>query len=284
MTNFTASCRRIDSIIGYWWVALVVLMFSTANVQAATLQVRVPSPPPSSKGHSNYFPQLLRLALEKTRATDGPFEISHYKHPLSSLRQIAELKKSGAVNLMWDGTNREREAELLAVRISLLRELNDYRVFLIRAEDQGRFRAVRSLDDLRQMRAGAGVNWPSTEILRANGLPVATSITFENLFAMLRVKRFDYMPRGVYEAFYEQRTHASEGIVIEKTIFLHYHVPFYFFVSRDNPALADRIERGLNLALKDGSFDALFNSFPSFKSGLAEIKAKRRRVFELKLL
>ena len=101
---------------------------------------------------------------------------------------------------------------------------------------------------------------------------------------MLRVKRFDYMPRGVYESFYEQRTHAGEGIAIEKTIFLHYHVPFYFFVSRDNPALADRIARGLGIALKDGSFDALFNSFPSFRKGLAEIRANRRRIFALKLL
>ncbi|PWF46862.1 hypothetical protein, partial [Massilia glaciei] len=250
MTNFPPACRPRNSLFGRCWVALIVLMLSTANGHAATLQVRIPGAPPSAKGHASYFPKLLRLALEKTRATDGPFEIAYFKHPLSSLRQNAELKKGGAINVMWDGTNGEREAELLPVRISLLRELNDYRVFLIRAEDQEKFRAVRTLDDLRQMRAGAGVNWPSTDVLRANGLPVATSITLEFLFPMLRVKRFDYMPRGVYEAFYEQRVHASDGIVIEKSLFLHYQVPFYFFVSRDNPALADRIRRGLTIALK----------------------------------
>ena len=79
------------------------------------------------------------------------------------------------------------------MRISLVRELNDYRIFLIRKGEQARFRAVRTLADLRRFTAGAGEGWPSTAVLRANGLPVVTSIGFEQLFAMLGAKRFDYM-------------------------------------------------------------------------------------------
>ncbi|AKU24944.1 hypothetical protein ACZ75_16835 [Massilia sp. NR 4-1] len=236
---------------------------------------------PSAQEHAHYFPQLLRLALDKTAASDGPYTIEHYRHELTSPRQSAELKKDGVINVMWDGTNPQRERELLPVRVSLLRELNDYRVFLIRADQQERFRAVRTLDDLRRLKAGVGVNWPSADVLRRNGLPVVTSINYESLFPMLAVKRFDYLPRGAHEAWGEQELHAKEGLVLESTIFLHYRVPHYFFVSQANPRLAERIERGLKLAQKDGSWDKLFNSIPAFRHGQAEINARKRRVFEL---
>ncbi|MDR7272071.1 hypothetical protein J2X20_004745 [Pelomonas saccharophila] len=245
------------------------------------LRITIPQLPPSAQEHASYFPQLLRLALEKTRASDGPFEIRQFDQAMSGPRQFAELKNDGAVNLIWDGTDPRREAELLPVRISLLRELNDYRVFLIRRGTQARFRAVRSLADLRLFNAGAGDGWPSTAVLRANGLPVVTSVTYEQLFTMLDAKRFDYMPRGVYEVWYEQSQHSN--LAIEESLFLHYRVPFYFFTSRQNPALADRIERGLRAALADGSFDSLFRSIPSFRRSLDEIHAGKRRVIELQL-
>ncbi|MGM9480081.1 substrate-binding periplasmic protein [Roseateles sp. NT4] len=264
--------------------AVLALLSSAALAPARAaqpLRLTIPQLAPSAHEHSRYFPQLLRLALEKTRASDGPFEIQHYDEAMSGPRQFAELKNNGALNLIWDGTDAKREAELLPVRISLLRELNDYRVFLIRKGDQGRFRAVRTLADLRQLAAGAGDGWPSTAVLRANGLPVVTSISYEQLFAMLSGKRFDYMPRGVYEAWFEQSQHS--GLAIENSLFLHYRVPFYFFVSRKNPTLADRVERGLRAAMADGSFDSLFHSIPSFRRSLDEIHAGRRRVIELQL-
>jgi hypothetical protein len=268
-------------------LALLVCACHTNSMAAAStakeLRVVVPSLPTSAAAYSNYFPQLLRLALEKTKASDGPYRIEYFKGLLSSPRQVSELKNNtGLIDLIWDGNDKQREADLLPIRISLLRQLNDYRVFLIRGEDQEKFQNLRSLDELRQFSAGSGVNWPSTAVLRANGLRGETSTVYENLFGMLAAKRFDYFPRGLHEAWVEQQAHADKGLALEPSIFLHYEVPVYFFVSRDRPELADRIERGLNIALKDGSFEALFLSIPSFRRGLAEIKANQRRVFELK--
>jgi hypothetical protein len=254
-----------------------------ASPPGAPLRVVLPAVSASAKDHASYFPRLLKLALDKTAATDGPYQLSHYQHELTSLRRNIELKNNGVINVMWDGNNRQREAELLPVRISLLKELNDYRVFLIRSDDAPRFAAVRTLDDLRKLKAGAGTNWPSAEVLRFNGLPVETSGGYEYLFPMLRVKRFDYMPRGAQEAWAELEQHRGEGLEVERTIFLHYRVPFYFFVSRSQPELAARIERGLRMAQKDGSFERLFNSIPAFQRGMAEITSHQRRVFELNL-
>lgn len=250
---------------------------------AEPLRIVLPMTAPGSEEHTAYFPLLLRLALEKTEARDGPFIITHYSYDLTSARRSLELQRNGSINVMWDGSNAQRERDLLAIRIPLLRELNDYRVFLIRREDEARFRKVRTLDDLRKLRAGAGYNWPSVDVLRHNGLLVETSAAYHSLFPMLLAKRFDYMPRGVHEAWAEEKVHAREDLMVEPTIFLHYKVPFYFFVNRNNAALAGRIERGLRLAMADGSFDRLLNSYPAFRRGLAEIAAHKRTVFELEL-
>ncbi len=261
--------------------ALLIAPVPSAGAKAPLLRVVTPGVHPSAMGHAVYFPRLLQLVLEKTRA-EGPFDIVEIDQRLTSPRQATELKNNGIINLMWDGSNRQRETELYPVRISLLRHLNDYRVFLIRAEDQPRFTDIRTLDQLRKLKAGAGVNWPSTDVLRGNDLPVVTSIAYEYLFPMLRARRFDYLPRGVYEAFHEQRVRTADNLAVEQSIFLHYHVPFYFFVSRENAELGKRVERGLRIALKDGSFDRLFNSIPAFREAQAEIDAGKRRVFELK--
>lgn len=260
---------------------LALLLATAATAHGAPLRVVTPGVHPGAVAHAAYFPRVLQLALEKTRS-EGPFEIVHIDQNLTSPRQVTEIRNNGIINLMWDGSNKERETQLWPVRVSLLRHLNDYRLFLIRAEDQPLFDQIKTLDQLRALKAGAGVNWPSTEVLRFNQLPVVTSIAYDYLFPMLRARRFDYLPRGVYEAVNEQRLHAHEDLVVEKTIFLHYHVPFYFFVSRENAALGQRVERGLRIAIKDGSFDRLFNSIPAFKQAQAEIDARKRRIFELK--
>jgi hypothetical protein len=261
-------------------LTLTLLLCTAANAAQPVLRVVTPGLHASAAGHAVYFPRLLRLALEKTRS-EGPFEIVQIDQHLTSPRQATEIKNNGIINLMWDGSNKQRETELWPVRVPLLRELNDYRLFLIREEDAPKFAAIRTLAELRTLKAGAGINWPSTDVLRANELPVITSIAYEYLFPMLRAKRFDYMPRGVYEAENEQRANARDRLAVEQTIFLHYHVPFYFFVSKENAALGRRVERGLRLALKDGSADKLFDSIPAFRSAQAEIDSRKRRVFEL---
>ena len=247
---------------------------------APLMRFILPSVTPGSEVQVTYFHLLLRLALEKT---EGPFSIEFYPHELTSPRRALELKRNGVINIMWDGTNAQRERELLPIRISLVRDLNDYRVFLIRKEDEARFRDIRNLDELRKLTAGAGLNWPSVDVLRHNGLPVETTVNYSSLFPMLKAKRFDYMPRGVHEAWAEEQVYGKDGLMVEPTIFLHYRVPFYFFVSKDNKAMAERVEKGLRLAQADGSFDKLLNGYPAFRRALGEIAARKRKVFELEL-
>ncbi|MFP5393583.1 MAG: hypothetical protein ACLGI6_18875, partial [Gammaproteobacteria bacterium] len=85
-------------------------------------------------------------------------------------------------------------------------------------------------------------------VLQASGLPVVTSLKRSSLFAMLAVKRFDYFPRGLFEVWAEAAMPENRGLTIENSLMLYYEMPLYFWVRRDNVALAKRLERGLKLA------------------------------------
>lgn len=242
--------------------------------------MRIVVPAAGHTFQASYFTELLRQTLQRTEAVDGPFVIE--QHPLRvSLARSLEMLKGGQVHVIWTVTDAVRERELLPVRVSLLRELNNYRVFLIREAEQPRFDQVRTLEDLRRFKAGAGTHWADTAVLRNNGLAVETSVRYDALFGMLAAGRFDFFPRGLYEAWPEAQAHQQSGLRLENTLMLYYESPFYFFVSKDNPALARRIERGLQLAMADGSFDRLLYSYPAFQRGWRELAHSRRTVFRL---
>ncbi|MES3026058.1 MAG: hypothetical protein V4857_31135 [Pseudomonadota bacterium] len=261
-------------------VAALLVLFS-ANSRAEPLRLVVPAIQASAWTHAQYFPHVLDLAMRKTESTHGPFSIEPYPRRLSTERTVEELRSGKAINVIWTATNPKREQILLPVRISLLRELNNYRLLLIRANDQARFDRVESADDLRKLKAGLGLQWSDAEIMRANGYSVTTSLHYDALFKMLEMKRFDYFPRGLYEVWHEAEVHQPAGLRIEKNLMLYYPAPFYFFVNKKEVALAERIELGLKMAQEDGSFDRLLLSFPGFKRGMQEQKNSKRKLFVL---
>jgi hypothetical protein len=228
-----------------------------------------------------YFLKLLRLSFAKTEATDGPVDVQIYPENLSSARFMADLKNNATVDVVWTGTSLRREQDFLPIYISLLGELNDYRVLLIRRADQEKFTAIQSLADLGKFTAGAGADWPSADILRYNTLPVVVVNNINLLFPMLKAKRFDYISRNMLEAWPEAVAFEKDGLSVESTLLLHGGVPFYFFVHKDNKKLADRIDRGLKAAIADGSFNELLFGLPEFKRGSEEIKPGKRRLIEL---
>ncbi len=268
------------------FLALAILSVVTLGASAArsaeVLRITIP-PIEQSAQTSVFFPKLLHLVLTKTEATDGAFEITAYPTLLTKARFEAELKRptNGIIDVLWATTNQDLESTLIPIRISLLKDLTSYRIFLIRKDDQEKFNRVKNVNDLRNFKAGQGVRWTDTKVLVANNLPVTTSPFFEPLFNMLLGKRFDYFPRGLYEIWAEEELFRHKGIAIEQRLMLSYVTRKYFFVNKNNPKLANRIERGLKMAIADGSFDQLFYSIPGFKRGYEEITNKDRLVLKL---
>lgn len=195
-------------------------------------------------------------------------------------RAIQELQRpQSQIDVMWTMTSVEREKLLLPVRIPLYKGLIGWRVALLRPDRSELLAKVDSVAALARFSAGQEHDWPDTAILQHAGLPVVTTPDYEPLFSMLLQRRFDYFPRSVIEVSNEVRTHADLGLVIDRHILLRYPAAFYFFVRPQRPQLAKMLSRGLERAIRDGSFDALFQQHNG--AALKALALDKRRIIDL---
>lgn len=248
---------------------------------AEPTRIRVPAFDAPRDGRPGYFFELLELALKKTQDSHGPYEVQILKEVISLERAVTELKSGQLIDLVFTAPNPGLTTGLRPIPVSLLKELNNYRILLIRQGEQARFDRIQTLDDLRKLTAGLGLQWVDTKIMRRNGFTVEGSAWHENLFKMLAAKRFDFFPRGIYEIQSDFKKYQELGLAIEDKLFLYYEAPFYFFVNDANAPLAERIEQGLKQALADGSFDRLLTSYPEFKAALEVQHSASRRLLRL---
>ncbi|GAB2867690.1 transporter substrate-binding domain-containing protein [Pseudoduganella ginsengisoli] len=206
---------------------------------------------------------VLRTALEKTVPAFGPFTMQQFGEAMSPQRVAQELVlPHGRINIMARAVSPEFERDDLPIRIPIDKGLLGYRVLLVRKDDLPRFARVRSLQDLRKLRAGMGKGWADVAVLAHAGLPVVEGSAHENLYAMLMANRFDYFARGVDEAQWEIKEYGARfpQMAIEPTLLLRYPLPRYLFVRRDTEGegLAKRLKAGLEIMVQDGTLDALF--------------------------
>lgn len=224
---------------------------------------------------SHYPLGLLRLALDKVGAR---YVLRPSDKAMGHSRAIAALRAGAEVNLVWAGTTAELERELRPIRIPLTRGLLGHRLFIIRKEDQARFSAVRTLEDLRQLTAAQGVGWPDVEIMRAAGLQVE-AFRYDLLYALVQHERVDYLPRSALEIYGELETRQAifPDLTVEKTLVLVYPFDMYFFTRQDDQELARLVEKGLSLALQDGSFLDYFNKAPYIRDLMTTMELEGRR-------
>lgn len=263
-----------------WTRAAILLLACIAWHAAAAAQpsgaapLRAVYPHPQSEFEQS-FVDLLKLALSRA----GGYAPQEWRMRMEKNRAIRELVHGHQLDVVWAVTNREREQQMLPVRIPLDKGMSGWRIALINQGDAARFDKVRSLDDLAQWTAGQGQDWADTAILRANGLRVVTGNHSEGLFSMLMARRFDYFPRSARQIWAEAAQYQARGLAVESSFVLHYPAAVYFFVNRNNPALAAALERGLLDAIDDGTFDQLF--YASHGDALRRAQFGKRRIFTL---
>ncbi|NDV27930.1 amino acid ABC transporter substrate-binding protein [Desulfovibrio sp. JC010] len=221
------------------------------------------------------------MGLDKTIPEYGEYKLVHYHIPSEQLRSLRLIKHNKGMDVGWAETTIQREEEFQPIRIPIQKGLISHRIFIIKPENQAAFNKVKSIDDLKKYRAGQGYDWPDTEILKLNELPTTTCPQYRLCFIMLNQDRFEYFPRGVVEPWDEIRQHPEMDLTVEKKLMLRYPSPLYFFVSKNNTKLAERIEKGLMMAIEDGSFDELFYNHPQIRPALKKAKLKQRIIIDL---
>ncbi|WP_051235680.1 substrate-binding periplasmic protein [Marinimicrobium agarilyticum] len=261
------------------WLVSLLIAFPVVAAQEPTL-VRYPEAAEVRQQRNHYFVDLLRLVLAKTEPEFGPYQLQPVGLNVPQGRLMRMLSTGESVDVLWSMTSRSRETHLRPVRIPLGRGLIGYRLLVIRAEDRAAFAEITSIEQLSEKVAGQGPSWPDTDILRHNGLSVTTS-GYDSLFMMLRHGRIDYIPRALNEPWAEVAARPELDLVVEPTLMLHYPAANYFFVERDNRVLAERLRRGLELALADGSLEKLFFNHPDHKVMFSKSQYQQRRVFRL---
>jgi hypothetical protein len=264
-----SSLRLSKSALG----ALVccLLMFSL-NTHAKPLRMVS-----GNEGIPAYAKGLLKLALSKI---PEKYEWDESAATNTEAR-IIQMVDENQLDVCWYASTNEFEERMQPIRIPMFRGLLGYRVLMIKKGTQSKFDGIRTIEDLRRVSLASGRFWADTDVLVANGLKVVKVLKYDGMFRMLDGDRFDAFPRGAHEPWSEIARFPELELDVEKNILMVYPNPFYFFVNKSNHELAKNIEKGLRIAIADGSFNEYFLSDPTVKDVIAKANLKDRIVIPL---
>ncbi len=240
------------------------------------IDIVIPGPLEGNKVRNPFIEDLLRLVFlkENYRLT-----IVYHKRNYTQGRALKELSNGSDLDLNWSTTSKDREAILRTIKFPLYRGLIGWRVAFIRPSEQALFSDVKTKQDLQQFLAVQRFDWTDYEVFKENQLPIEGNFTFPLLSKAITSGIADYFPRSVLEVVPESEHERNKALVIEKSLLFKYKAAYYFFVQKDNEALATILESGLEKAFVDGSYQVLFTKH--FGHSLAKLGLDERVVIEL---
>jgi Bacterial extracellular solute-binding proteins, family 3 len=259
---------------------VILLIFSSLVFAETDRTILVRYPASDSNPHYykrvRYYVEILDLALKKS---GRPYRLEKISLPFMNESRSKQNLIHNIYDVHWMNAQEFLEPELIPVRIPLCKGLTGWRIFFINPEDQRKFSEVTDIDSLRKNIAGHGHDWPEVPIFNSNNLQQKLSSSWKSLFKMLAKKRIDYLSRSVLEIYDEENAFPELHLSIESNLIVHYPAAYYFYVEKNNRALAELIEKGLKKAVSDGSFDAIFNRY--FLNKITRADIPHRRLLEI---
>lgn len=222
-----------------------------------------------------YKYKLIHELLEATRAEYGDYKVVPFDAESSAKRQALLISEGRVLNLTWASPGTViANADVIAIPVDILKGLLGYRICLINPANFPP--AIRNLSD---MVIGQGLNWSDVDIYRFNDIPVREAPSFEALFDMLAVKRYQCLSLGADEVVFTWREKKADYpfLTLEPQLLIYYDHPIYLQVSKKSPELARRLELGLAKLIHNGRFDALFDQYHA--ADLKFLALHQRRYF-----
>lgn len=226
------------------------------------------------------LPQNLIEAIARRAGMDFDFPQNMDSKKVTPERLISDVN-SGILDVLWTATSRDFEEQLLPLYYPIYRGILGMRIGIIRADNTNIFSNVKTLKDLQKFKAGSGRGWADTEILESNGLNVIKSTKYPNMFPMLEGGRFDYFPRGIHEPWQEIKNNSELNLTVEPDVVINYKMPMYFFIKKDNFALAKRLNKAIESMINDGSYERMFFADAEVQNALSKSNIRNRRFIEL---
>lgn len=204
----------------------------------------------------DYYTELLQLAL--SYPTGHAYQLKASGLNLPKQRAFDLMNARAGIDVLFGSVNAERLKHYRGIPFAILKGYNGWRVALVNRQTPDILQGIHSKQHLSRLVAGQFLTWSDTAILRSNGLRVETSADGDGMYGMLERGRIDYFPLSVLEVAHELRIHQKPQLMIDPHLLLIYPTATWFYVAKDNSALADALLQGLQQANRDGSFDLLF--------------------------
>lgn len=261
-------------------IVFFALFFLTALWCPAAMIYTYPKNEAEDDHRYDDLQEILSTALTKTKEKYGEFILQPSEKAMNESRGLLELQRSKNITVAWSSSSPEKEKEYHAVKIPLRKGIMGYRIALIPASEQKKLKKIKSLSDLQHFSVGQGLGWGDIEVYKKNHIEVQTA-PYESLFFMTEKGRVDLFPRGINEVFHEYETYQSKApqLAIESSFALYYPWPYYFFLAKGDTLRTQRLEEGLQIMLKDGSFDKIFLKYNG--EAIKKANLKNRRIIKL---
>lgn len=263
------------------WIPLLALFLALPVLAAAPTVFTYMSPESEHDPRVTYDRELLRLALEKTRASHGDYRLQAAP-PMTLARMWISLRFDHYPNLFaMDSYHSDRDMTGVAyVRFPIYLGIVSYRICFVSPQQKEAVSRVTSLEQLKKFDLGQGKGWLDVKILQQAGFRVQEIEGYEQLFKMVARGRFDLFCRGINELPQEKLNHKEvKGLVMDENIALYYPLPRVFFTHNANRQAIQRVQAGLKAAWRDGSLQAHW--LKTFKPSLTFAHLNTRRLFRL---
>lgn len=258
--------------------AVAALPLYAQSLRSDILIVRIPYMERES-AHRAYADELLRLALELSKDKYGPYRIIQQRQETVIRRQLLEVETGKNLSLAVSMPTPEWLEKTQIIQVPIMKGLASYRLFLANKNNKPKFKKITRLSELKTLTIGQGQGWSTAKILEDNGFDVMHGGPYPTLIPMLKANRFELLMRSIYEAGPELKAyqHAMPELVIVNEFGLYTYLPMYFFVSKNEPLLAERLTYGLHKAHNNGQLTRLFKHH--FSDALELLRNKQRKTF-----
>lgn len=252
------------------FICLLILTFVALSASAQppadnipkTLVVTHKLPDYGDLTRKTYEQQVIELALEKTQQKVGAFEMVPI-NVISRTHAIAALNQNiytNFVTLLSYEDELMKSKNLSYIPIPLELGALSYRICYANKNLTTQVQKITTIDQLKQYKMGVGTGWVDSKILQHYGVQVIEGNNITSLFRMTQAGRVDIFCPSPTEYFHELRAEKITDLQLDNNLALYYPLPKFLFSNKSNQALLDRIQQGIEIAYRDGSFLQLWRS------------------------
>lgn len=236
------------------YLLTIVFIFAAATLPTSAnevITITTIGPQKQNDASHDYFVSLLSLALNEN-GDNKSYQIKTLPHA-GQARVVKLIEQGLYYDVIWSGYSAERSKNLVRVAFPLFLGGLGIRGAIIRKSDTT-FASLNTIEKLREKIICQGLNWPDAKILQLAKLNVVEVSHFDAMLEMVSLERCDLLPLSIFEgqselnavqALYPKLTFSSD-------VLLSYYLEMNFYLNKNNQALADKINAGLEKIAQNG--------------------------------